>query len=365
MKRLSYYIVILIFFAHSHSIIGIASEITLGGELNSSLTAFYTEEAGFSLLPETSLDLELFVPSWKDNEIKCAAHLFAGVTEGQTGYFWKKLYWKHKFKKLHLTIGRQLISWFFGSLLNPVDYELGALALEQEFSVKYQNALEAYCPLNWNTSISLVVSHPGDARDWKIGLRGRALINDFDITAHYILEHISPGAADDYRFGITAKGDVGSFGVYGSISYYSTEKANSFLAGLDHSFFFPAGNQLYLQAEYLNIPRTILPNITGSVIFAPEEEPDNNNNNITLLAGNTTYKIDEFSSIGISVLYSYSSGQILFLPSYSNKLSTNCAAQIQGGIMTELLDKYEGSSLKVIFEKPDYLFLKIGLSYTF
>ena len=142
--------------------------------------------------------------------------------------FLEKLYWKHKFKKLHLTIGRQPISWSFGSLLNPVDYELGALALEQEFSVKYQNALEAYCPLNWNTSISLVVSNPGDARDWKIGLRGRALINDFDITAHYILEHISPGAADDYRFGITAKGDVGSFGVYGSIGYYSTEKANSF-----------------------------------------------------------------------------------------------------------------------------------------
>ena len=235
---------------------------------------------------------------------------FAGVTEGQTGYFWKNCTGNINLK-LHLTIGRQPISWSFGSLLNP-GLRIRALALEQEFSVKYQNALEAYCPLNWNTSISLVVSNPGDARDWKIGLRGRALINDFDITAHYILEHISPGAADDYRFGITAKGDVGSFGVYGSIGYYSTEKANSFLAGLDHSFFFPAGNQLYLQAEYLNIPRTILPNITGSVIFAPEEEPDNNN--ITLLAGNTTYKIDEFSSIGISVLYSYSSGKYFSCP---------------------------------------------------
>ena len=366
MKRLSCYIIILIFFTHSHIIAGIASEISLGGELNSSLTAFNTEEAGFSLLPEASLDLELFVPSWKDNEIKCAVHFFTDVTEGQAGYFWKKLYWKHKFKKLHLTIGKQPISWSFGSLLNPVDFELGAAALEQEYNLKFQNALEIYYPLNWNTNISLVVSRPGNTRDWKAGLRGRTLIKDFDITVHYILEQISPGEVDDYRLGITAKGDAGPFGVYSSIGYYSTEKANSFLAGLDYSFFFPAGNQLYLQVEYLNIPRAVLPSITGSEIFVSEEEPENNNSdNITLLAGNATYKIDEFSSTGISVLYSYSNGQILFLPSYSNKLNTNDSVQIQGGIMTKLVDKHGGSSSKVIFKKPDYLFLKIGLSHTF
>lgn len=361
MKKLGYFTIILIYFTLGFT--GIASEIELGGEFNTSLTAFYSEPAGFSLLPEASLDVELIFPSWKNNEMKCAAFLFTDSSEGKVDYFWKKLYWKLKFENFHLTIGRLPLSWSFGSLLNPVDYELGAAALDQEYSVKFQNALEIYYPINWNTSLSLLVSNPGGARGWKAGLRGRTLIKDFDITAHYILEQISPGEVNDYRLGINAKGDAGPFGVYSAIGYYSTEKAYSFLVGLDHSLSFPAGNQLYLQAEYLNIPRAILPSITGSVIFVSEEEPENKN--ITLLAGNATYRIDEFSSTGITALYNCSSREMLFLPTYNNQLSNNNTIHIQGGIMTQLGNKYKGPFPKAIFKKPDYLFLKIGLSHTF
>ncbi len=362
MKKLFCLTIVPIFFIIIVNLVGAAREITLGGEFNTSLNAIYTEQTGFTLMPEASLDLELILPSWKNNEFRCAGYLLTSIPESKIEFFWKKLYWKHKFEKLHLTVGRQPVFWSFGSLLNPVDYTLGAAALEQEYSFKYQDALEIYYPLNWNTSFTMVVSHPGQSTHWKAGLRGRTLIKGFDITANYIQEQIGKEERDDYRWGITAKGDLGSVGVYGALGYYSREKAYSLLAGLDYSYSFPAGNQLFLQAECLYIPSGILPGIIGSLMFVSAEEQQNN---ITLLVGNTTYKINEFSNIGLSTLYNYSNGSVVMLPFYNDQLSTNCTIQIQGGIETKSTFKSGVSNTNAVLNHPVNLFLKIGLNHTF
>ncbi len=360
MKKFNFIVTILIFCLLTLSFTGKASVITPGGQFNTSLSAFYSKQNGLILLPQASLDLQLTL-SLKDNEqVKCEGYFFTDSVERKLDFFWKKLYLIHRSENFHLSIGKQPISWSFGSLLNPVDYSLGAIAFDRDYSPKYQNALEIYYPINWNSSLTLVTSLSGVNRTWKAGLRGRTLIKGFDITANYVQEDIRAGEAGEYRIGTTAKGDLGPFGVYSALGYYSEGKAFSFLAGFDYSYFFPTGNQLYIQAEYLNIPSEMLKEVTGSIFTSPKGK-----GNIHLFAENITYKIDEFSSIGLTALYNSSTGSAIFMPVYNNQLSTNSEIRIQGGMQIKLLQQTEDNSLKEVFSKPAYIFLEIGLSYNF
>ncbi len=339
-----------------------ASDIQLGGQLIASLTGFYDRELGYGYIPQASLDMELFVPRWGDNEIKCAANLYTNIGETQVDFFWKRLYWKHRFENLHLTIGRQPISWSFGSMLNPVDYSLGATALDEEYSAKYQNAVEAYFPINWHTSLSLVASLPDNNNNLKVGLRGRTLINDFDVTIHFIQENVITDEPAKQRFGITTKGDVGKFGIYGALGYHREEADYfSYLAGLDYSYFFQAGNQLYLQMEYLNIPPQLLSQITGSMMSGENEKGEN----IDLLVGNISYQIDEFSSMGIAFFGNFSDGSKLFMPRYSNQINNNTTIEIQAGMMMKVIEESNSSFLKNIFGETDQLFVELGIHYAF
>lgn len=362
-----YYLLVgllLIFFVvFFFSFLTFARDITLGGQLNASLTGFYDNQIGFGYLPQANLDLELLFPRWGNNEIRCAGNLYTDTVNAKLDFFWKRLYWKHRFDDFHFTIGIQPISWSFGSLLNPVDYSLGAVALEEDYSAKFQNAIEIYYPVNWHTSLSLVASSQGSLQDTKLGLRGRTLLNDFDITIHFVQEKLIAAEPGQQRFGITAKGDIGKYGVYGALGYYRDEK-NSFslLAGADYSYFFQEGNRLYLQAEYLNIPPNLLSQITGSLMT---EQLDSQDKNIHLLAGNATYQIDEFSSIGLTSLCNISDGSYLFMPGYTNQLSTSTILKIQSGIVINTKNETKSSSLLSGFGTPSRLFIELGVSYAF
>lgn len=340
-----------------------ANDITLGGQLNTSLTGFYDSQLGFGYLPQVNLDLELFLPRWDNSEIKVAGNLYTDIVNGKVDFFWKRLYWKHRFDDFHLTIGRQPISWSFGSLLNPIDYSLGAVALERDYSSKFQNAIELYYPVNWHTSLSLVASSPGSLENTKVGLRGRTLINDFDITAHFVQEQVIAAEPGQQRFGITAKGDIGKYGVYGALGYYQ-DKKNSFslLFGADYSHFFQAGNRLYLQAEYLNIPPGLLSQIIGSLMI---EQPESQDKSINLLAGTLSYQIDEFSSIGLTSLYNLSNGSALFMPNYTNHLSTSTTLEIQIGIVMGAKNEANTSSLVSGFGELSQVFVELGINYAF
>lgn len=270
------------------------------------------------------------------------------------------MYWKQRFKNLTLTIGKQPVSWFFGLLLNPVDYTLEAVALERDYNSKYQNALEIYIPINWNNNLLLVTSLLKPNLAWKAGLRGRTLIKDFGITFNCIQEQLRIEETGGSRLGIIAKGDLGPFDVYSVLGYCSRDYTNPLLAGLDYSYFFPAGDQFYIRSEYLNISPEILSKIIDSMSFSIAGE-----GNIHLLTGNITYKIDEFSSIGLTMLYNISASSAAFIPIYSNKISNNTILKFQVGLQAELISYVENSSHYKNSNQPAYAFLEIGLTYAF
>ncbi len=136
---------------------------------------------------------------------------------------------------------------------------------------------------------------------------------------------------------------MGKFGVYGALGYYREETDSfSLLAGLDYSYFFQAGNQLYLQMEYLNIPPQLLSQITGSMMSGENEKEKN----IDLLVGNISYQIDDFSSIGMTSFCNFSDGSKLFIPRYSNQINTHTTIEIQAGMMMKVIEESNSSSLK-------------------
>jgi len=331
----------------------IASNLQLGGEISASITGLYNAEQSFGIFPDANLDLELFLPSWNNNEIRCAGNFYYDITEKNINFFWKKFYWKHRFEDFHITIGKQPISWSFGSLLNPVDYTLGSIALDEEYSTKYQNALNLYFPVNWNTSLSLIASKPDNREDIKFGLRGRTLINDFDVSLIFVQEDILfLEKGSPRRFGVSTKGDIGKFGVYGSLGCYmgdNEETSFSILAGADYSYFFQAGNQLYFQTEYINIPAELLFSIAGPLI---SEQPEKTGRNIQLLVNNISYQIDEFSRIGLTSFFSLVDSTKILMPTYSNQIDTNTTVNLKAG-------------LTVSTSKTAQLFLEFGFSRAF
>jgi len=84
--------------------IPISAKVDIGGELAASLLNIIDNEGNISAYPQASLDLELYIPPFDNNQIKSAVYLYTNPSTGQLDFMFKKLYLKHKFDKLHLSL---------------------------------------------------------------------------------------------------------------------------------------------------------------------------------------------------------------------------------------------------------------------
>lgn len=277
-----------------------AFAVEAGGELAIEYAGEITE----------SLELELFLPPLGDTELRYAFVLNRPVQDllanKDASYFAKKLYLKHRFSAFHLTVGRQPISWAFGSLLNPADYTPGSVQMGEEFDSKYTDAVEVYIPVNWNSSLSLVTSFPEgfttDLDKAKWGARARMGLGGYDLTMNYVREaEVRPQGVPMQRVGLTAKGDLGSFGVYAAYAHQFCDKnksSNSFLIGADYSFNLDYDTKITTQVEYL--------------ASRPGDQD--------LLVGSIGYPLDDFSTLSLLATVYMADGSIALTPRYQNTL---------------------------------------------
>ena len=306
----------------------IFAKVEIGGELNMTLSGVLFRESEALAYPQGSLDLELYIPPFDNNQIKSAVYLYTNPTTGQLDFMFKKLYLKHKFDKLQLTVGRQPISWSFGSMLNPVDFTLGSVVMDEEAGSKYQNAIEAYYPINWNSSIAAIAAFPNGFENMKWGIRGRTTLEGYDLTLNYVREPEENSAETmipvSQRIGFSVKGDLGPFGVYGAIGY-NFEDINSgdfsFLAGGDYSYYFESGSKIYFQLEYLSIKEERLSSLLGSLALLDNGMDLESNTN--LLLTRTSYNINEFSAISLFTISSLNDFSTIIMPNYSNQISNS------------------------------------------
>jgi len=242
--------------------------------------------------------------------------------------------------------------------------------MDEETGSKYQTALEAYIPLNWNSSVSLVAAFPEASQDIKWGLRGRTMIEGYDLTLNYVREPeinfmgtIIPASQ---RIGFTAKGDLGPIGVYGALGYYFKDNDDgdlAYLIGGDYSYFFEAGNKIYFQLEYLSMKKENLSSILGP--FFAGNVSNNLNENIGLILGMANYEIDEFSQINLMAVSSLNDGSIIVIPGYRNQLSNNLSLNLSTAIYFGKEDSLFGSNVSEEAQQKPKGMISVGLTYSF
>ena len=323
-----------------------------------------------------SVNLELFVPPLGGSELRyefLVTKPVQGLLSGEEAqYFTKKLYIKHRTEHFHLTLGRQPISWSFGSLLNPVDYTLGAVALDKESSSKYTDALEVYFPVDWNSGVDLVASFPqgfaADDDEMKWGLRGRVGIKGYDLTMNYVREAKVAKAqgALDYlvsplprqRVGLTAKGDVGGLGVYGALGYFFEEGMESdwsYLTGADYSYELGYDTKITMQLEYLGLGlKSLEPSLRAGLL-----KTNGRDERLDMLVGRVGYPIDDFSQVSLLTLVSLDDGSLIVIPSYQNTLPGNIDLKLGYSAFCGEEDTLFGSTMM-----PRSI-VSVGLSYAF
>lgn len=344
--------------------------VEAGGRVKFAYSGTWVENGDFNDELNDHLDLELYLPPVGKTELSYAFRVgapFQGLLAGEEStYFTKKLYLKHRFSRFHLTVGRQPVSWSFGSMLNPVDYTLGAEALEEESDSKFTDAVEAYIPLNWNSGLTLVASFPTgfdfEMKKLKWGVRGRFGVKGYDLTINYVQEPETAGPGGHgqgwpglppfprQRVGLTFKGDLGPIGVYGAYGrYFGGEPAqsNSYLLGVDYSYNVDYYRKLTMQLEYLGLDGGNLAQLLGPLIMMGSGKERTN-----LLTGTLAYPIDDFSVFSLTAIASLGGDKYLVMPSYQNTLpgnidlDLNCAFYLRES-------KLESTSIAV------------GLSYSF
>lgn len=355
--------------------------VDIGGELTFNTILNYQNDLKTNF--NSDLELELLLPEENDLNLDTVFVLNANTIDQTSNFdFWlKKLNLSFNISSFQLQLGRQPISWSYGSLLNPIDYSLGAENLDQETRAKYLDGLELYYSLNWNTGFSFIITD-STAKENKWGLRARTLFNGFDLTANYIREPAAVSARNSidqqHRLSATAKGDLGPFGVYGSLSSWQEdnggEEINIYQIGSDYSHYFLAGSNLYLQGEFLrirgnnnsrkssnyltnNLIRSIMPIMKSPINLFPIKNNQNSmEKNHDFLVFNFNYTANEFLNYGLTLVNYPADGSVTLLPSYNYTFSSNLILELGGIIPLNNEQKLLGSKSEV---------LTVGLSYTF
>ena len=357
-----------------------ARAMEVGGKLDVSVSAQLQDDGSFDTEVVESLDLELFLPPLGNNTEMRVGFLLTKPIQGlfagnEPTYFAKKLYLRHRGERFHLTVGRQPVSWSFGSLLNLVDYTLGAETLKEDSTGKYIDAIGVYIPVNWNSGVDAVLSFPRgfstETKEMKWGVRGRFGVRRYDLTVSYVRESeaAAGGGSGDLmslaslfprqRLGLTLKGDVGNFGVYGALGYYfdtGVDSSRSYLVGVDYSRSIDYYRKLTLQLEYLGIqPGNLDPTVKANLLNL-----DGDDHQLDLLTASVVYPIDDFSSVSLVTVVSLDDGSFLAAPVYRNALPGDIDLTVG---VTAFFGR-DGSLLAPGVFVPKVVFT-VGLSYAF
>ncbi len=307
------------------------------------------------------LELEWYLPYDFPLDIQNRAVISLNeAAEDKVDLWFKKLYLRQKVGPLTAKIGRQPVSWSYGALINPVDYSLGAENLEEESRAKFVDGVELYYPINWGSGLTFVVSDI-EGKEHKWALRGRTTLRGYDLSASYVRTPVLD-SADFERYGLTAKGDLGSFGIYGAYGLWQSQEIDYdiYQIGTDYSYHFLSGSQLYLQGEYLRL-EGVKGDISAFDFFnlgaaAEEERSSDLKSNLDFFNTNLSYEIDEFSSVGIMTVSFLDDGSTIFIPNYSYLFGSNLLLELRGSIAAGDEEEMLGGDAKG---------LAVNLSYTF
>lgn len=347
------------------------SAVDIGGKL--SLDTLFSHSDQLQTDFNSELELELLLPEENNLNLDAVFVLRANsLDSADNSDFWvKKLNLSQEIAGFQTQLGRQPISWSYGSLLNPIDYSLGAENLDQETDAKFLDGLELYYPLSWKTGFTLVVTD-SEAEDNKWALRGRTLLAGYDLTANYIREPAveNEDIEQQHRFSLTAKGDLGPLGVYGALGSWQEdndgEEVDIYQLGSDYSHYYLAGSQIYLQGEFVRIDSSralssadnyLSSSLVSSILpITALEDKNIEEKKLDFLIMDLNYTANEFLSYGVTLLNYPDDGSTTLIPNYNYTFSSNLQLELRGVLPLSDNDKLLGG---------DQESLTATLSYTF
>ena len=338
-----------------------SAEVEIGGEVGvDSNISFNNNQSNFYLTE--NLNLKLFIPQSEKTEVNVDFSIKNTQFGPNTNF--NKLYIKRKYNNFNISIGRQPVSWSFGSLINPVDFNFGAEVMDQSQSAKYIDAVKFYLPVNWKTGLE-IVANPNIKTEnnskTKSGIRYRTMINDYDLSLNYVY---NPLSNYDNKLGLSLKGDLGPLGLYSAVSYEKAageilEDENVYLLGLDYSKSINYDQRIYLQGEIINLSSTKVEEFASTLLQSNTiDNIELADERYNLFAGNISYSINNFSSFNLFLLGSINNSSFALTPQYKNQLPGNIELTISSILAT---NKNED-----IFNQENIpLSININLNYSF
>ncbi|MCF8000591.1 MAG: hypothetical protein K9K76_01850 [Halanaerobiales bacterium] len=330
-KKITLLILAIVLIA-SPTMIQASSNYQMGGTAKAGLNALFFDDTSQVEIYD-SINLE-----FSSDNTAFEIDVMHNLTKNELDMTLKKAYFRKKIMGSNITIGKQPISWSFGSLINTTDYSLGAEALNEETSAKYVNGVKIDYPFNWYSSLSLVREFNSEY-DYKYGFRGRTLINDYDVSVNWVDQ--KSNNSDLSRWGLTLKGDISNTGVYGSYTHVNYKTTNfeinteGYMVGADYSYFLNQGygNRLYLQGEYHLLEKNeglnvLLNSLAGAGVAIPPSKISNEEKYFKVFLSNINYNINDFSSIGFFTITSLEDGSTALIPNYRNQLTNNTTLKV-------------------------------------
>ena len=346
-----------------------ARAVEIGGNIN---IDYYLNDIGedVNTIWQGEAQLEFYIPS--GNELTPRFVLQTGVTAGQTYTEVKYLYLRRSLENGRLTVGRQPISWAYGSVINPLDYGFTVEGLAGEDitpgvdGVRYSHSLGAGRRLELaldypdNVTGFLREDTPGGVEPDSLGagFRLRLPAPGYDLSLNAVTRKTTALMSEQRlsRGGLTFKTDVGDYGVYGAAAYYHLspepyEDVDDIVLqlGVDTSFFVGEFSQqrVLVQGEYLRfLNQELSPGVLAAFSDEMAGEDAYGDEGIggllsasDLLILNVNYERDMFSSLGLSLMAETEENNVALLPYYSDDLGGGFEYRVQGNILRDKDDQ--------------------------
>ncbi|MFW6386951.1 MAG: hypothetical protein ACOCZM_03155 [Bacillota bacterium] len=341
--------------------------VDLGGEINLNFGLISPVEEDEILTSwDGEAELEFLFPDL--DKLKPRLVVKAGINEGDTYTDLKYLYLRRELGDGDITLGRQPVSWAYGSVINPLDYKFAAEGLAGESITASVDGVRYYHSLSGDNSLEAAVDYSSkmyeNLEDLDAGFRLRLPGSGYDLSFNGVRQQreiYNQQTATDIevtldRIGTTFKTDIGDTGIYGAAGYYILtpefgDKSEDIVLqlGTDYSFMTEeyGGNRVMLQAEFLRFLKEELDlgllaglgsgsgDGTGSIAGGWGLDPTEFLTARDLLVLNLDYERDMFSSVGMAVMAGIEKEAAVFIPYYSEELGDNLELRVEGNLFRD------------------------------
>jgi len=322
-----------------------AGAVDLGGNIEVRSGISYQEELK-AQLGGTS-EVEFFLPDAGDLDTRLViqAHL---AEEKGAAIGVKYMYLRHRFDSGHITMGRQPVSWSYGSMIHPLDYRMSVEDFAGESVTPSVDGIRAVGFFGERASLQAAAGFPGDLQGVPLdslgyGARLRIPVPGHDISVQFSSQPMDVLDENLFRGGATYSGDLGPVGIYGAFGYSRLLETEvyDFIAQLGMDYSWNIGpeyerRKVYFQAEYLRFLREEMElplimmlsgeGLGGNGSSSPRDLPEF----YDLIAAHMSVDMNQFTQIGAAAAATTGDWFLGVTPYMQSELANGLDLRIEG-----------------------------------